>query len=189
MRIALVTSEAHPFSKTGGLADVTGALFREYSAMGLESFLFTPLYRGTRERFKESLVGTGIEVQVPLGTEVRRCELLTLDTAGEGVSYLGPSHRSSARRAGRVYFVADEEFFGRDELYGTGEGEFPDNDRRFAFFSRAVLEACRHLGLEFDVIHCNDWHTGLIPLYLKSLYRREPVFARTKSLFTIHNLA
>lgn len=185
MRIALIAAEAHPFSKTGGLADVAGALFREYTGMGHESFLFVPLYRCTRQGFEGAIEDTGVEIQVPLASEMRRCRLFTLKSAVEGPHGQHPS----ADRSGKVYFIAEDGFFDRDELYGTAAGEYSDNDRRFAFFSRAALEACRHLGLNLDVIHCNDWHTGLIPLYLKSLYRAEPAFGRTRSLFTIHNLA
>ena len=87
-----------------------------------------------------------------------------------------------------AYFIECDQLFDRPELYGTAAGEYGDNAVRFIFFARAVLEACPVLDIQPDVIHCNDWQTGLIPLYLKSLYRQHRHFRNTGTLFTVHNL-
>jgi starch synthase len=167
VKIALVSSEAVPYSKTGGLADVAGTLYKEYSDMGRDVGLFVPLYRKTRHLFQNELEDTGFSMDIPLGAATRKCRVLSTGTA---------------------FFISNREYFDRDELYGTPNGDFPDNDQRFIFFCRAVLEFCRRTDRSPDIFHCNDWQTGLVPLYLKTLYQDDPAFARTSSLLTIHNL-
>ncbi|MCL0033287.1 glycogen synthase [Thermodesulfovibrionales bacterium] len=171
MKISIVASEASPFSKTGGLADVTGALLREYLGMGLEAYLFVPLYKKTKELFKDEIQDIGIELDIPLGKIMKRCKVFTIKDL-----------------ATSVFFIDNEEFFNRDEIYGTSIGDYPDNNQRFIFFCRSILEICKKLGINIDIMHCNDWQTGLIPLYLKTLYREARVFKGTRSLFAIHNL-
>src|SRR5512143_3601635 len=149
MKILIATPEATPYVKTGGLADVTGALLKEYTRMNHHPSLVLPLYRQIREHFK--LADTGQRVNVPIGNRRVACRI---------VSH-GPF----------VYFLECDEFFDRDGLYGTSVGDYPDNAARFIFFARAALEACIALRLEPDVIHCNDWQTGLIPLYIRTLYQ------------------
>jgi starch synthase len=165
MKILIATPEATPYVKTGGLADVTGALLKEYTRMNLQPTLVLPLYRQIREQF--TLADTGHRVTVPMGNRT---------VSGRILSH-GPS----------AYFLECDKFFDRTDLYGTPAGDYPDNAARFTFFSRAALEACIALRLEPDVIHCNDWQTGLMPLYLRTLYRND-LFSRTASLMTIHNL-
>jgi starch synthase len=109
---------------------------------------------------------------VPLGTWEERCDVL------EG-------------RMGRdiiVYFIKKDIYYDRPELYRTARTDYADNAERFIFFSRAVLELCRALDYSPDIIHCNDWQTGLVPLYLKTLYRGYKALSRTKTVFTVHNL-
>ena len=89
----------------------------------------------------------------------------------------------------RVYLIDGADYFDRPQLYGEDGADYPDNCERFVFFDRAVLETIRLLGLRFDVLHCNDWQTGLIPVYLEEHYRRRPEFAAVGTLLTIHNLA
>ncbi len=173
MRIAIVSSEATPFSKTGGLADVAGTLFKEYLAMKHDALLFVPFYKSTAQRFSGMIRDSGIEIDIPVGNSVRTCKIFT------GVMS-GPTPN--------IYFIGNEDFFFRDELYGMPAGDYPDNDQRFAFFSKSVLEICKKLDLQIDIIHCNDWQTGLIPLYLKTLYSQVPILKKTASVFTIHNL-
>ncbi len=165
MKVLIAASEAVPYAKTGGLADVVGALLKEHRKAGREAYLFLPLYRGIKERF--SLEDTGRKVTVPIG--------------GRRISGRIFSHE------GVAFFVECDEFFGRSELYGTPEGDYADNSSRFIFFDRAVLEACKALGLRPDVIHCNDWQTGLLPLYLKTIYSSD-FFRGTVTLMTVHNL-
>ncbi len=176
MKIALVSSEAIPYSKTGGLADVAGTLFREYAKRNADTYLFVPLYRETAERFRESIADTGTEIDIPLGPVVKKCRVFT------------EAKKGRKKDQGHVYFISNDEYFGRDELYGTPSGDYPDNDLRFVFFCRSVIEICRKLELSFDILHCNDWQTGLVPLYLMTLYWDDPVFKDTRTVLTIHNL-
>lgn len=196
MKIAIAASEAVPFSKTGGLADVAGALYKEYAAMGHDVFLFVPFYKKTGIWFKPDIYDTGVELDIPLGKAVRKCKILTFkndtaamragetDAAPEDKSWSGKSRGGQSR----VFFIGNNDFFGRDELYGTSRGDYPDNDQRFAFFCKSVIEICRKLDFDIDIMHCNDWQTGLIPLYLKTLYKNVVPLDKTASVMTIHNL-
>ncbi|MGO9380392.1 MAG: glycogen synthase [Dissulfurispiraceae bacterium] len=177
MRIALISSEAVPFSKTGGLADVAGTLFKEYAGMGLDASLFIPLYESTVDRFHNRLVDLGLQIDIPIGKEVKKCRVFSEKRRG-----------SEKKRKCAVYFVANKEYFGREELYGPAEGDYKDNDARFTFFCRSVLEICKSLNLRCDVLHCNDWQTALIPFYSKTLYRNDPVFSNSRTVLTIHNM-
>ncbi|MEK6673388.1 MAG: glycogen synthase GlgA [Nitrospirota bacterium] len=165
MRVLIAASEAVPFAKTGGLADVTGTLLKVFNGTaGVDAALMLPLYKGIKERFK--LAETGIRLVIPVG---------------------------NARHEGRVwkhdsaYFIECAEFFDRPELYGTKDSDYPDNPERFAFFCKAALEACMALDLKPDVVHCNDWQTALMPAYIKSVYSND-FFRKTASVLTIHNL-
>ncbi len=177
MKIALISSEAVPYSKTGGLADVAGTLYREYIRMGLDVSLFVPLYKTTSVKFADSMTDTGISLDIPVGSDIQKCRLFRLAAKG-----------SPPDARGQVYFISNADYFDREELYGPPEGDYPDNAARFAFFSKSVLEVCRKLKLKFDVLHCNDWQTGLIPLYIEALRLREKLFEDTRTMFTIHNL-
>lgn len=171
MRILIATPEAVPFVKTGGLADVAGALLKEYRRMKKEAYLILPLYKKIKEMWAYGhtpLRDTSVKIKVPVG-----------DKSIEGRIF---SDSFSA------YFIECDEFFGRQELYGTPSGDYPDNASRFIFFSRGIIEACKALKFRPDVIHCNDWQTGLLPLYLKTLYRSDKFFSKTATVFTIHNL-
>lgn len=170
MRILVATSEAVPYIKTGGLADVTGALLREFRKKNEKAFLILPLYSAIKNNFK--LYRTGKSFSITLGD-------ITLE-AVIWASGKSPNHES--------YFIECDALYGRAELYGTAEGNYPDNALRFIFFSRAVLETCSVMNLSPDIIHCNDWHTALIPLYLKTLYRNNKFLKDTAVIFTIHNL-
>jgi starch synthase len=177
MRIALIASEAVPFSKTGGLADVAGTLYRKYCRMGIEVSLFVPLYKTTRINFSASLTDTGIALDIPLGADTKTCRVFTIN-----------ENPLSKKNSCSVYFISNSEFFERDELYGTTTGDYPDNASRFSFFCRSVLETCKKLSLQFDLLHCHDWQTGLIPLYIETLYWNDPLFVNTKTMITIHNM-
>lgn len=167
MKILIAASEAVPYAKTGGLADVAGALLKEYKGMKKEAYIILPLYRCIKKGVV-SLKDTGLKIKVPVGERVIEARLFR--------------DKSSA------YFIEHEDFFNREELYGIPRGDYADNASRFIFFSRGVLEACKRLKFQPDVIHCNDWQTGLVPLYLKTLYKTDPFFKGTASLLTIHNL-
>ena len=167
MKILIAASEAVPYAKTGGLADVAGALLKEYRGMNKEAYIILPLYRSIKKR-AASLQYSGLTIKVPVGERTIEARLF----------HGKPS----------AYFLECDEFFDREELYGTPRGDFADNASRFTFFSRGVLETCKRLKFQPDVIHCNDWQTGLVPLYLKTLYKIDPFFKGTASLLTIHNL-
>ena len=172
MKIVFAASEMTPFVKTGGLADVIGTLPQEIERLGHKVLVFIPRTKGVDPQKRELQVAID-RLDVPLGTEKET----------------GRIYRTVLKSGAEVYLVDHPEFFCREGLYGTGLGDYPDNDRRFIFFQRAVLETLRATGFNPDVIHCHDWQTGLIPTYLKTLYARDPVFEKTKSVFTIHNLA
>jgi starch synthase len=172
MRILFPTSECAPFAKTGGLADVAGALPDALKRFGHEVHVVMPLYQQTRQ-IGLPFRSTKLKLRVPLGPETVVADVFEADFPGGSVLHL----------------LQYDPFFNRTELYRTAEGDYPDNHRRFTFLCRATLELGKALGGPWDVVHCHDWHTGLVPAYVQSLYRKDPAFARTRSLLTIHNLA
>lgn len=167
MKILIASPEAVPYVKTGGLADVAGALLSEFRTMKHDAVLVLPLYRAIREKGIR-LSDTGISFDVPVGGRFVKTRLF--------------------RNGKAAYFIECDEFFDRPELYGTAEGDYVDNASRFSFFSKSVLEICKKIDFKPDIIHCNDWQTGLIPFYLKTLYRSDTFFGKTVTLLTIHNL-
>jgi starch synthase len=170
MRILFVSSEVDPFSKTGGLADVLGALPKALAARGHECMVVSPRY-GTLDPWQHGLQGTGkwISVSFPFGRQ-------------DSELFLAPGQPNL-----RHVFLEHRGFFQRHGIYGERGGDYGDNHRRFAFLSRGALEACRVLDFTPDVIHAHDWQTGLLPLYL-SEQRGDRRFAKTRSVFTVHNL-
>jgi starch synthase len=170
MKILFAASEAAPFAKTGGLADVAGSLPPALAALGNDVRLVMPRYRCVdADRFGLKRVAS---FSVPLGSWQERCDVLQ-GSLGNKIT---------------VYFVNKDIYFDRPELYQTRLGDFRDNAERFTFFSRAVLELCRSLDFAPDIVHCNDWQTGLVPFFLKTFYHGSAPFERTKSVFTVHNL-
>jgi len=170
VKILFAASEATPFAKTGGLADVAGSLPPALAALGHDVRVVMPRYRCVdRERFKLRSLAS---LSVPVGTRKEQCTILT------------------SRMGSRVktYFVEHERYFDRPGLYGTAQSDYADNAERFLFFSRAALELCSALDFSPDIVHCNDWQTGFMPLYLNRLYRSDARFLRTRSVFTVHNL-
>ena len=172
LQILFVTPEAVPFAKTGGLADVAGALPKSLRALGCEIKLIMPYYRMVKDSGL-SLQYLGDPIEVPVGYEKLKAEI-----------YQGFLNHDIP-----VYFVGREEFFDRPHLYGTAKGDYFDNAERFIFFSKAVFLFCQHLGFSPDILHHHEWQTGLVPAYLKSLYLNNPLFSRTAAVFTIHNIA
>ena len=183
MKIAIVGSEAYPFSKTGGLGDVTGSLFREFQKMGHDVYLFTPLYRCTIENFGHNIEKISLEFDIPLGRDIKHCKIYTYSKELEG----SPQLRRDPSK--NIFFIGNDEFFNRQDLYEDQSGAYSDNDARFAFFCKGVIELIKVMELRLDIIHCNDWQTGLIPLYLKTLYLDSEFFRDTRTVFTIHNIA
>ncbi len=170
MKILFAASEAAPFAKTGGLADVAGSLPPAIASLGHEVRMVMPYYRQA-DRYASDLRHVAT-FSVPLGTWEERCDVLEGTMGGNVI----------------VYFIKKDIYYDRPELYQTGRADYPDNAERFIFFSRAVLELCGALGYKPDIIHCNDWQTGLVPLYLKTVYRQNSALSKTRSVFTVHNL-
>ncbi len=171
MRVLVASSEIVPFAKTGGLADVTGALPKALRRIGVEADCILPLYRQVdRNRFPMSPVPPVL--RVPLG---HRDEAGTVEEtdAGGGV---------------RAYLVRNDRYFDREFLYGTKDGDYVDNCERFTFFCRAVMEWIARTGRRYDILHCNDWQTALLPAYVRTLYAEEAAFRETGTVFTVHNL-
>jgi starch synthase len=173
VRILIAASEAVPFAKTGGLADVCGALPVALGGLGQQPALIMPAYRQVLEG-GFSLEPLGVELNIPVGRKSVAGRLLKGTIPGSEVP---------------AYFVEQAQYFDREHLYGAGSQDYRDNCERFVFFSRAVLEAIRLLNLPVDLLHVHDWQTGLIPAYLKIEYRSLPGFERIASLLTIHNMA
>jgi len=170
LKLCVLSSEILPYAKTGGLADVAGALVQNLRLLGHEVHGFMPLYSSVRAAHPEMQPVPRVQ-QVPL--------------AIGGAEY-GFSLRT-ARFPGTdiaMYFVDCPALYDRPRFY-TGD---PDEHRRFLLFTRAALESCRRLNLAPDIFHCNDWHTAFLPLYLRTLYASDPVLARARSVLTIHNI-
>jgi starch synthase len=171
MRVLVASSEIVPFAKTGGLADVTGALPKALRRIGVEADCVLPLYR-TVDRKRFPLSREGPSVQVPLGNRVETGTVLQADAEG-GV---------------RAFLIRNDRYFDRDHLYGTKDGDYADNCERFTFFCRAVMEWMVASGRRYDILHCNDWQTALIPAYVRTLYAHGAAFDSTRTVFTVHNL-
>lgn len=166
MRILFVASECVPFSKTGGLADVVGALPKVLAARGHEVTVFLPRYRVTQPG---KVVLSSLTI--PLGRTLHFPDVQDARTL-DGVRY---------------FFLDYPPYFDRDGLYTVGGSDHPDNAERFALFSRAALEFSKRVAVP-DLIHCHDWQSGLVPVLLKTLYADDPLLGRVPVLFTIHNL-
>lgn len=172
LKILFVSSEVTPLAKTGGLADVSAALPQSLADMGHEVKVVMPFYR--------SVIKGKNQID-------RLDEAYTLPFKGQQVK-----QNVFSTRLGRsipVFFVENREFYDREGLYGSPKGDFSDNAERFIFFSRAALELSRGIGFQPDIIHCNDWQTGLIPVFLKTLLKDDAHYSAARTVFTIHNLA
>lgn len=174
MKIVEVASEIAPYAKTGGLADVVGTLPIYFEKAEQEVFMFMPLYKSVKESgFDIELLD--VTFDIPIG-----------DTVHTG--HLWKSIHPGSKNI-TVYFIQHDEYYDREGLYGTESGDYQDNSERFIFFSRAVLEVIKVLGLSIDMVHCHDWQTALIPVYLKTLYKHDKAFSSVKTVLTLHNLA
>jgi starch synthase len=168
LKILFAASEVAPFAKTGGLADVAGSLPQALAALGHDVRVVLPRYRQV-DAVRHDLRHLAT-FYVPLSSWRERCDILG-GTLGKHVP---------------AYFINKDIYFNRPELYRTPQGDYHDNAERFIFFSRAVPEICGILNFTPDIIHCNDWQTGLVPLYRKKFYLDR--LPRTRTVFTIHNL-
>lgn len=165
--ILMVVSEAIPYSKTGGLGDVGGALPSALARLGHHVTVVTPRYRGIHEGRTVASFGRGAWLGAP---EFRVLESVHDD----GV---------------RFWFVDCPAYYDREDLYADARGDFPDNHLRFALLSRAALECAAYTGMQPSVVHAHDWQAGLVPAYVRERFRNHPAFAGAGTVFTIHNLA
>jgi starch synthase len=178
LKILFVASEVEPFAKTGGLADVAGSLPKELKKMGIDVRIVLPKYGSINEKKFGIDVIQNSSFEIPLGDKKITGKLKTTDIDVESENI-------------PVYFLDNDFFYNRNGLYNdpATNSDFPDNAERFIFFSRGVLESLKIIGWKPDIIHCNDWQSGLIPIYLKKNYSRDSFFTGIKSVFSIHNLA
>lgn len=168
MGVVFASAEAAPFVKTGGLGDVAGSLPHALAAAGVDTVVMVPNYATIAEEYRREMEHV-TSFQVPLGWRSEYCGIERL--ARDGVTYL---------------FLDNERYFARDYPYG-----FFDDGERFAFFAKAVVESLQHLAPHFtcDILHANDWHTALSPVFLREFYRGIPLYDNVRTVFSIHNIA
>ncbi|MBP2654048.1 MAG: glgA 3 [Firmicutes bacterium] len=163
--VLFAAAEAAPFIKTGGLGDVVGSLPKELNKQGMEVRTILPLYSDIAEEWRRQMRFLG-QNMVKLGWREQYAGLFMLEMDGQ-----------------KYYFIDNEYYFKRQGIYG-----FSDDDERFAFFCRAVLEAFEYLEFFPDIIHCHDWHTGVLPVLLAAHYRHKAGYERLRTVLTIHNI-
>ncbi|MGN1320041.1 MAG: glycogen synthase GlgA [Acutalibacteraceae bacterium] len=165
MKVLFATSEAYPFAMSGGLADVSGALPKALRRKFVGCRVVMPLYGTVSHELREKMTFI-CNITVPVSWRRQYCGIF------------------EAHLDGVIYYLIDNEYyFKRDMLYGHY-----DDAERFAFFSRAVLEIIPHIGFTPDIIHCNDWQTAMVPVYLNEYYKYDGLYSNIKTVFTIHNI-
>lgn len=176
MKLVFASSEVVPFAKTGGLADVSGALPIELKKQGIDIIVFLPYYRMAKKNIEKLNLNPELIDKVIVQTEEGKEEADIYKVEYKGVEF---------------YLIDNPRYYDRDELYidPVVKSDYPDNLKRFAFFSKAVLESLKVIDFKPNLIHVNDWQTSLIPVYLKTIYSSDNFFIKTKTLLTIHNLA
>lgn len=158
MRIAMCASEVVPFAKTGGLADVAGALPLALEVNGEEVIIIMPNYKAVQNsKFRIQKLKEDISTAV----------------TGKNI---------------KVYFIENDNYFNRDGLYGDKAGDYKDNLDRFSYYCKRALELLKEINFKADIIHCHDWQSSLIPVYLKTLYKNDAFFKQTRTVLTIHNI-
>ena len=170
LKLCVLSSEILPYAKTGGLADVAAALLRNLRQLGHEVFGFMPLYASVRARYPGlKPVPSAQQLAMTVGDSEYRFSVQTGSYPGTDVA---------------MYFIDCPALYDRGSFYTAD----PDEHRRFILFTRATIETCQRLGITPDIFHCNDWHTALLPLYLKMLYADDPGVSASRSVLTIHNI-
>lgn len=172
MHILKIASEAYPYSKTGGLADMVGDLSRHLSKLGHDVRVVLPYYKCTKEK-KLDIEVLADDFKVVCGGKTVICRILKhLETS------------SSVR----FYFIEQDKYFDRSELYNENNVDYPDNAERFIFFCNASVQMAKYFDFNVEVIHCHDWQSGLVPALIKSGAYKPSQLADAKTVFTIHNL-
>jgi starch synthase len=170
MQIVFAASEAVPFVKTGGLADVVGSLPREILKLGHEVTVYLPLYRSVHQHIEGALKYAAASITVPFPHGNRFAGIVD----------------GGVREGVKFYFIDCPEFFDRQGVYGNNGDSYGDNAERFGLFCRAVLEATKLLGVP-DVFHVHDWQAALIPVFLRTVYSTDPALKKCATVLTIHN--
>lgn len=176
LKILLVSPEVVPFAKTGGLADVVGALSKVLPKLGCEVKTILPRYKMVEEE-KFKLVSAELpSPEIKMGDKKLKFRLKRCNLEGAKAEYL---------------FLENKGYYDREELYRDNKTgyDYVDNDERFIFFAKTVLEIIKALNWKPELIHCNDWQSALIPAYLKAIYGEDKFYNRIATLFTIHNIA
>jgi starch synthase len=179
LSILYIASEVEPFAKTGGLADVAGAFPQIIKELGHDIRILLPKYGFVGDRkYNIYDVIRLRDIDVPVGKKTE-------------TAHIKSSFITNQRIKVQVYFFDLPKYFNRKGIYfdPNSKKDYADNDERFIAFSRGALETLKRLGWKPDIIHCNDWQTGLIPAYLKTIYKDDPFFNKVKTVYTIHNLA
>ncbi|MGE4284348.1 MAG: glycogen synthase GlgA [Clostridia bacterium] len=165
VKVLFASSEVVPFAKTGGLADVAGSLPKALKKSGIDIRIVMPKYKGIPQKYVDSMEYIGY-IYVDIGWRHQYCGILK--TEYDGVT---------------VYFIDNEYYFYRDDLYG-----YHDEAEQFIFFSKALLEMLPQIQFQPDIIHCNDWQSGVVSLLLNACYQKQDFFKNIRTIFTIHNL-
>ncbi len=170
LKLCILSSEIVPYAKTGGLADVAGALLRELKELGHDVRAFMPLYAPVRRAHSELQPVSGLEeIRISIGSARYAYSVRSAKLPGTEIP---------------MFFIDCPEMFDRRAFYTFDA----DEHRRFLLFTRAAIESCRHLGCAPDIFHVNDWHTAFLPLFLKTIYSSVPQFKHSRSVLTIHNI-
>ncbi len=180
LNIVYLTTEAVPFAKTGGLADVCGTLPSRVAALGHRTAVIMPAFRSIH-RAGVPIHPTNMSFAIPMEERKRVGGRLLQSTLPDTDAHRGADVP--------VWFIDQPQYFDRDSLYGTPSGDYPDNAERFAFFCRAALLAISRIGWKVDIVHCNDWQSGLVPALIAAKATAEHWVSRPVTFMTIHNLA
>jgi starch synthase len=172
MNILIASSEVVPFAKTGGLADVAGALPKALSTLGHDVKVVLPKYKMVNDK-KFELFKIYSEIKVQVADRIELADIYEGMIPGTDVV---------------VYFIANDKYFGRDGLYQDKGVDYPDNCERFTFYSRAVMEFLKKTEWQPDIIHANDWQSALILMYAKTLYKNDPFYANVATVYSVHNM-
>ncbi|OPY00903.1 MAG: Glycogen synthase [Syntrophorhabdus sp. PtaB.Bin047] len=170
MKVLVASPEIFPFVKTGGLADVTGALPKALKTLGVDVRVILPKHKGIEDLgFPMKYSNHRISCQVSQSF----VDAEIVESEYEGI---------------KAYLVEKDEYYYRDYLYSTPDGDYLDNAERYIFFAKSILETIKATGFVPDVLHCNDWETALSPVFLKTIYQNDPDLSGVATLLTIHNL-
>jgi len=172
LNVVFIASEAAPLAKTGGLADVVGALPQALRHLNHQATVIMPYYRTSIDALDVNIEPMGESVEMWADGRQRFCPLHHVEV--DGLNFI---------------LVEQDDLYAREGIYGSANDAYEDNLLRYVLFDRVALEAATRLPYDIDIIHCHDWQTGMIPLLLKTQYQHCPNIAQAKTVFTIHNLA